>query len=295
LIYFSCLVIRESNLDNSNKGGFMFKKAEKKKVYLKLGIQGPSGGGKTYGALSMATGFGGKIALIDTERGSSSLYADKFSFDMAHMEPPFTTEAYLDALNGAVAAKYEWLIIDSISHAWAGQGGLLEQKEAIDARGRGNSYTNWATITKKQNQFIEALMQAPINIICCFRSKTEYIMQDQNGKQVPKKVGLAAVQRDGFEYELDVLFELALDNSYEAEKDRTGLFKGRVGGKLTEKTGQVLKDWLHNSSNNQIPDKAKPLPFDAKDMTTIDNVGPVPLAKKPNDTRSQLVADFLKK
>jgi len=279
----------------SNKGGFMFKKAEKKKVYLKLGIQGPPGGGKTYGALSMATGFGGNIALIDTERGSSSLYADKFSFDMAHMEPPFTTEAYLDALNGAVANKYDWLIIDSISHAWAGQGGLLEQKEAIDARGRGNSYTNWATITKKQNQFIEALMQAPINIICCFRSKTEYIMQDQNGKQVPKKVGLAAVQRDGFEYELDVLFELALDNSYEAEKDRTGLFKGRVGGKLTEKTGQVLKDWLHNSSNNPIPDKVKPLPFDAKDMTTIDNVGPVPLVKKTTDNHSQLVADFLKK
>ncbi len=220
-----------------------FVKAERKKVKLKIAITGPSGSGKTFSALVLASSMGKRIALIDTENDSASLYSDRFNFDTLAIDAPYTVQKYNEAVKAAIDEKYDVLIIDSISHAWAGEGGLLAKKEALDARG-GNSYTNWGSITKEQEQFKATLLNADIHLICTMRSKQDYIMEiNDKGKQAPKKVGLAPIQRDGMEYEFTTVFDVGMDHSASTSKDRTGLFDGQIQ-KITEKTGEELIKWL---------------------------------------------------
>jgi hypothetical protein len=220
-----------------------FKKAEKKKSKLRLGITGPSGSGKTYSALRLASGLSSKIAVIDTEKGSASLYADNFNFDVLELAPPYSPERYIEAMNDAVKEGYELIIMDSISHAWAGDGGLLNKKEQLDARG-GNSFSNWAKMTPIQERFVASLVNCPAHLIVTMRSKQEYILeQNEKGKQAPKKVGLAPIQREGFEYELTTVFDVGMAHTCETSKDRTNLFVDKIF-QITEETGQILKDWL---------------------------------------------------
>lgn len=233
----------------------MFQKAERRQAKLKIAITGPSGSGKTFSALRMAKGIGGNIAFIDTENGSASLYADTFDFSVVNLRPPFTTEKYMEAIRGAEKAGFHTLIIDSLTHAWAAEGGLLEQKEALDSRGKGNSYTNWASITKKHEAFKSAILQAQIHIITTMRSKQDYILGDRDGKQVPKKVGMAPIQRDGIEYEFTTVFDIAMDHQAEASKDRTGLFVDKIF-QITEETGEAFQKWL-SSAKDQMPSEAQ--------------------------------------
>ena len=223
----------------------MFKKAEKKQVKLKIALTAPSGGGKTFGALRLASGLGKKIAVIDTEKGSASLYSDKFDFDVLELSPPFTTEKYHQAIKAAEKAGYDVLVVDSISHAWAGDGGLLAQKEQIDARGKGNSYTNWATITKKHEKFISNLLHSNIHLIATMRTKQEYILKENGkGKSIPMKVGMAPVQREGMEYEFTCVFDIGMTHEAQSSKDRTDLFPEDRIFKITEEIGVELKEWM---------------------------------------------------
>lgn len=144
-----------------------FKKAQRKQAKLRLAITGPSGSGKTFSALLIARGLGQKVAVVDTENKSASLYADMASgplqgmeFDILEIEPPYTIDKYTSAI-AAAEGKYDVLIIDSISHAWAGEGGLLAKKEALDSRG-GNSYTNWAGISKEHETFKAKLVETKL-------------------------------------------------------------------------------------------------------------------------------------
>lgn len=224
----------------------MFKKAEKKQVKLKMAITGPSGSGKTFSALAIASGIGKKIAVVDTENGSASLYSDKFAFDEATMSAPYLIQKYTKAIEEAAKAGYDVLILDSMSHAWAGDGGLLSKKEALDKSGRGNSYTNWASITKEHEMFKEHLLNAPIHVIGTMRSKQEYVLQEnEKGKQAPVKVGLAPIQRDGMEYEFTVVFDMGMNHTATASKDRTGIFDSQVFVPNKD-TGILLMSWLNN-------------------------------------------------
>lgn len=224
----------------------MFKKATRSQVKLKLANTGPSGSGKTLSALLLAKGLGGKIAVIDTENGSASLYADKIDFDTMTITPPYTTEKYIEAINGAVKAGYGVLVIDSITHAWSGEGGLLSQKEQLDSRG-GNSYTNWAKITPKHEAFLGAILHSDIHLIATMRSKQDYVLADKNGKQVPQKVGMAPQQRDGAEYEFTTVFDIAMNHEAVASKDRTGLFDGKIF-KIGAETGEMFLKWLDGAA-----------------------------------------------
>lgn len=221
----------------------LFKKAERKQAKLKIGVSGPSGAGKTYSALLLAKGMGGKIAVIDSENNSASLYADEFDFDSLALEAPFTTDKYIAAMKAAEKEGYNVVIIDSVTHQWMGDGGLYERKTMTDARG-GNSFTNWAKFTPEHNRFLNAIVQHGTHLICTVRSKQDYsLSQNDKGKTAPIKVGLAPVQRDGFEYELAVMFDMAMDHSAQTSKDRTGLFDGKVF-KPSVETGQALMNWL---------------------------------------------------
>jgi len=225
-----------------------FKKAEKSKAWFKIAICGPSGSGKTYSALALASGMGKKIALIDTENSSAKMYADLFDFDHIDLNPPYLVDKYSTLMDLAIKEKYEVLIIDSISHAWAGAGGLLQKKEQLDQSGRGNSYTNWASITKEQEKFVSKLISLNIHLICTMRSKQEHVIdRDDNGKQVVRKKGMAPIQRDGIEYEFTTVFDIAMSHLAEASKDRTKLFDGQHV-LLSKQTGETLISWLESQA-----------------------------------------------
>src|SRR5688572_3618252 len=201
------------------------RKAERKKAKLRLGIAAPSGAGKTYSALLLAFGLGGKVGLIDTEHGSGDLYADLGEYDIIGIEAPYTVDKYLKAIKAFEAAGYSTIIIDSLSHAWAGDGGLLDKQGKIADSGKANGFAAWRTITPEHNSLVEAMLSSPCHIIATMRSKTEYILEtNERGKQVPKKVGLAPVQRDGLEYEFGVMFDIDINHIASASKDRTRLF-----------------------------------------------------------------------
>ena len=203
-----------------------FQRASRKQVRPKLALTGPSGSGKTFSALLLAAGMGKRIAVIDTENGSASLYADMdkgplkgVKFDVLEINPPYTITKYNAAINAAQDEGYDVLIVDSLSHAWAGEGGLLSQKEDLDSRsGKQNQYTNWGPITKDHERFKARILNAEIILIATMRSKQDYILENKDGKQVPKKVGMAPVQREGMEYEFTTVFDLAMDHSVQAEK-----------------------------------------------------------------------------
>lgn len=229
----------------------MFRKAQRKQAKLKIGISAPSGAGKTYSALLMAYGMCGdweKIAVIDTENGSAELYSHLGGYSVCQITPPFTPKKYIAAINEAVEAGFEVLIIDSLSHAWNGEGGLLDmQDKAAKASKSGNSFTAWREITPEHNKLVDAVLQSDIDVIVTTRAKSEYVMTDDNGKKGVKKIGLAPVFRDGLEYELTVFFDISQEHIATASKDRTGLFDGQ-NFKPTVETGKQLSEWRNGGA-----------------------------------------------
>lgn len=222
-----------------------FTKAKRKKSKLRLALTGPSGSGKTWGALQIAKGLGGKIACIDTEKGSASLYEHIVDFDVLELSAPFTPERYIAAINAAEKAGYDVLIIDSASHEWSGSGGMLEINEEIArARYRGNTWSAWSDTTPRHRAFLDAMLQSNMHIIATGRSKTETAQTENAGKKSVVKLGMKTEQRDGFEYEFTVVLDIIHDGHFAvASKDRTGLFTGETK-KITEETGQSLLAWL---------------------------------------------------
>jgi KaiC/GvpD/RAD55 family RecA-like ATPase len=228
-----------------------FQKAIRKKAKLRLALTGPSGSGKTYSALLLAKGIGGRVAVIDTEHSSASLYADVLDFDVLNLAAPFSPERYIHAIQDAAHAGYDVLIVDSITHEWNGKGGILEIHDAVTrANPRGNSYTAWAEVTPRHNAFVEALLQSPLHLIVTMRSKQDFVLTDRNGKQVPQKVGLAPIQRDGFEYEMTVVLDIEQDKHLAtASKDRTRLFFNATPEPITKQTGRQIVEWLEAGAN----------------------------------------------
>ena len=142
-------------------------------------------------------------------------------------------------------AGYEIIIIDSLSHAWAGTGGLLDlQGKITDASYSKNSYTAWRQVTPLHNKLIEMMLNSSCHIIATMRSKTDYIQtENENGKKQIIKVGLTPVQREGMDYEFTTVFDLNQNHTVNVSKDRTGIFDGEIFT-LSELTGQKLKEWL---------------------------------------------------
>ena len=225
-----------------------FTKATKQATSIKLAISGPSGSGKTYSALLLAKGLGGKTAVLDTEGGSASLYADFFDFDTwDELDPKgFPPEYFIRVIKAAEEAGYNNLIIDSLSHEWNGRGGCLELADAIArAKYKGNTWAAWADVTPRHTKLVETILNTRLNILATMRSKSDYVItkDEKTGKSTPQKVGLAAIQRDGMDYEFTLMFELDRDSHIAiAGKDRTHLFSDPV--LITEATGQRIAQWL---------------------------------------------------
>jgi hypothetical protein len=238
----------------------MFVKAQRQQAKLRLALCGPSGSGKTYSALQIARGLApeGQIAMIDTERGSGSLYADLTAYDIAPISPPFTPKRYIELIQAAAAAGYQVLIIDSLSHAWTGEGGVLDMHDKAAAASRsGNSFMAWREVTPHHNALVDAILGAELHIIVTLRTKTAYEVVDSGkGKKEPIKIGLAPVQRDGVEYEFTVVMDLSVEGHVAtATKDRTRLFDGLHFIPAPE-TGESLAQWLEGDAEATAASRA---------------------------------------
>lgn len=225
----------------------MFKKATKLQAKLRLTFDGPAGSGKTYSSLVLAKALGGRVAVIDTEHGSASKYASLFDFDAAEL-PEFSLDTYIKAINAAAAARYDILIIDSLTHAWTGKGGALEQVDRMGGS-QGKGFTSgWRTVTPLHTRLIDTMLAFPGHLITTMRTKMEYVLEtDSKGRQVPRKVGMAPVQREGMEYEFDVICDLDLAGNVTVGKTRCPELSGSAG-LLTHSEvpamAEKLKAWL---------------------------------------------------
>ena len=230
------------------------RKAERKQVKLKLNLSAPSGAGKTMSALRMAKGIVGdwsKIAVIDTENGSASLYSHLGDFNTIDLQPPFRPEKYAEAIDLCYKSGMECVIIDSTSHEWAC---LLEENQTLaDAKFRGNTWSAWSKTTPRHDKFISKVLQTPMHVITCTRSKTETVMGTD--KKV-KKVGMKDNQREGWEYELTVSLEIDRDTHFATpSKDRTNLFEGQQPFLITEETGELIRNWCNDGTKQQTADE----------------------------------------
>lgn len=219
--------------------------ARRNQVKLRLGLSGASGFGKSYSALLLAYGITNdwsKIAVIDTENNSASLYSHLGDFNVLSLNEPYSPERYIEAIKMCEKAEIEVIIIDSITHEWNGKGGCLQIHEQLGGR-----FQDWARVSPRHQAFIDAILQSTCHIITTTRRKIDYSLDsDQNGKTKVIKHGTKEITREGFEYELTTNFELVNDQHLAvASKDRTGLFMNKPEFIIGKGTGKILKDWCN--------------------------------------------------
>lgn len=226
----------------------LLRKATRQQAKLRVGLSGPSGGGKTYSGLLIAKGLASdmsKVAVIDTENGSADLYTQLGDYNVLPLKAPYTPERYIAAINECVKAGMEVIMIDSTSHEWDGKGGCLEINELLgQTKFKGNNWAAWSETTPRHQKFIEAITTCPCHVITTARSKTDTIQTED--KKI-KKVGLKEIQREGFEYELTLNFNIDRDRHLAiASKDRTGMFIDLDPFLISEETGKQLLQWANS-------------------------------------------------
>lgn len=222
----------------------ILKKATRSTVKLKIGLAGASGSGKTMSALRLAHGLVSdwtKIAVIDTENGSADLYSELGNYNTLTLTAPYTPERYIEALQLCEKAGMEVVIIDSMTHEWAGVGGCLEIQEKLGGR-----YQDWAKVKPRHRKFIDSILTSNCHVITTVRSKQDYAMDTENGKTKVTKLGLKQVTEDGLEYELTVSFELNQNHLASTSKDRTGVFMDQPEFVISDETGAKLKKWAES-------------------------------------------------
>ncbi|MBS1640671.1 MAG: AAA family ATPase [Bacteroidetes bacterium] len=224
-------------------------RASRKQSKIKLSLAGPSGSGKTFSALLLSYGLcndWNKVALIDTENHSASLYSHIGDFSVINLSAPFHPEKYVEAIQLCEQSGIEVIIIDSITHEWTGKGGCLELHEKEVSKMKiPNSFTAWASITPRHQAFVDAVINSSCHIISTIRSKTDYIISERNGKQVPQKVGLAPITREGFDFEQTIAFDIDQQHKAFCTKDRTTLFQDGEPFVITADTGKKILKWCN--------------------------------------------------
>ena len=210
----------------------LFEIATRTKSKARIALTGSSGSGKTLSALYLAYGFTGdwsKIALIDTEHERARFYANRDDlktgeFLYAALTPPYSAERYISYVKEAADLVGEdgVVIIDSFSHAWDNEGGVLDFKSEVEKRPGKTSYSAWDEAGKVQNSLVNTILSVKCHSIVTMRAKMSYAMEvNERGKTVPVKVGLAPVQRDNTEYEFDICFQIGQNHIAEISKDTT--------------------------------------------------------------------------
>ena len=226
------------------------RQSERRKAKIKMALQGSAGSGKTYSSLLLAEGLLNgdlsKVAIIDTENGSADLYAHLGNYNVLSLKPPFSPQKFVEAIDVCEKAGMEVIILDSISHCWDY---LLDYHSSL----AGNSFTNWAKIKPLEKLFVDRILQSDAHIIATMRTKQDYVLQQKDGKFIPEKVGLKAVQRDGLDYEFTLVFDVDIKHFVVSSKDRTELFIGKQEFIITSETGKLILDWCNSGSIIEAP------------------------------------------
>jgi hypothetical protein len=240
-----------------------FKPAVRANLNLLLGVAGASGSGKTFSAMRMASGICGDrpFAVIDTEAGRASHYAGRFRFDVAELRAPFRPDAYADAITAADAAGYPVIVVDSMSHEHAGDGGLLDwHEEEVDRMAGGDwkkreavNMIAWAKVKTSHKRMVQRLLQVRAHLILCFRAeeKIDIVRQDGKTKIVPK-VSLTGLQgwvpiaEKTLPFELTASFLLTPDapgfpKPIKLQEDHRALFP--LDKPLNEESGRRIAEW----------------------------------------------------
>lgn len=222
-----------------------FVPAVKRQLKARIALEGVSGGGKTYSALSIAHALGERIAVVDTEHKSSLLYADLFTFDWLGVDR-YGPDVLIEAL--AAASGHDVVVIDSLSHWWMGTDGMLEQVDRAGKRsGGGNSFAGWKEMRPHERKMIDAMLAFPGHLIATLRTKTEWVIEENDrGKKVPRKIGMKAEQREGLEYEFTLVGQLDHDNNLIVTKSRCPALSGAVVNKPGIEFGTTLREWLNS-------------------------------------------------
>lgn len=233
-----------------------FTPAKRSAAKARIALTGPSGAGKTYTALTLACALGKKVAVVDTERGRASLYVgiNGWAFDVLNPHT-FSPNSLTEALGAASGAGYDVVVVDSLSHYWSGVDGMQEQ---ADKRARnGNTFSGWKEARPDERRMFDALASYPGHIIVTLRTKTSYVIEEQvkNGRtiSVPKKVGLKPDQREGVEYEFDLIGDLDTDNALTVSKTRLPMLSGAVIEKPDASLAVTIGDWLADGEDTPGP------------------------------------------
>jgi hypothetical protein len=261
-----------------------FRKAIKRDAKLRFAVCGPSGSGKTYTLLALATELGGPIAVVDTEHGSASKYADIFEFDVLELDS-YDPLRLIEIIDYAVANHYRVLDIDSLSHFWMGRDGELEKVDRAARRMQiPNGFAAWKQVTPIHNALIDKIISAPIHVLISMRAKTEWVLErdDRSGKTVPRKVGLAPVMRDGIEYEFDVCGDLDQESTLQITKTRCPKLAGGIFPKPGKELSDLLKEWLRTVSAEdtepQVSNSAPTSPNDPNSGRLVHSIAAVRVA-----------------
>ena len=273
-----------------------FRKATKEQLKLRMALIGPAGSGKTYSALNIAQHLGKRIAVIDTEHGSASKYAGLFAFDVVELDS-FHPQNYIAGIQAAEQAGYDVLIIDSLSHAWMGKDGALELVDRAAKRSpSGNSFAAWRDVTPLHNQLIEAMLGARLHLIVTMRSKMEYVQdKDEKGRTQIRKVGLQPVQRDGLEYEFDVVADLDTENTFIVGKTRCPQLTGVIVPRPGKEVADTLLAWLTDGAPPaELPKAPTPQPATQPTAQAVPAARstPRPAAPQPSGNPGDAVVGF---
>lgn len=224
---------------------FIIEKATTTQAKAKVAIVGPPGCGKTYTALVTAKELGEKILVIDTENKTSAKYVKQLGpYDILALTE-YSISTYVEALEHAAAHDYDVVIVDSLSHAWAGKGGALEQAEQAGRDSfKSNKFAGWSVVTPLQNRLVDTILQYPTHLIATMRMKIEYTLVTENGKQVPKKLGMGIVQRDSFEYEFDIIAQMDIDHNLVITKTRCFELDEFTATRPDGTMGRMIAGWL---------------------------------------------------
>ena len=257
----------------------MFKKAIRKQAFLRLALMGTAGSGKTYTALLLAKHLGcRKIAVIDSERGSAKLYSDLVDFDVCELES-FAAERYIDAIVFAERAGYDCIIIDSLSHAWAGKDGILEYKDKRTdvSRSKDSFGAGWRDATPLHNKLVDSILAFKGHVIATLRTKTEYVLEaGANGKMTPRRVGMAPVQRDGVEYEFTVVGDFIEAEKLEITKTRCSALAGQLLTRPGREMAETLVAWLNSGEAETTAPLPVPPPIRMAPVPPPPAPGPTP-------------------
>jgi hypothetical protein len=218
------------------------RKSQKQFTKIRMALQAPSGGGKTFSSLQIAYGLcndWSKVAIIDTEAGSADLYSSLGKYNVLPLDNPHSPENYIKAIELCEDAGMEVIVIDSTSHLWEY---LLDYHSNM----AGNSFTNWAKINPMMKAFIDKILSSKCHIICTMRTKQDYVLNQKDGKFIPEKVGLKSVQRDGIEYEFTIVLDIDIKHNATSSKDRTNLFMDKPAFKITPDTGKLIREWCES-------------------------------------------------